>query len=70
MTQEVECHSGYEFAERPIAMHWQGSRLEVEHIHARWRSPEGKHFKVQTTDGQFFEILYDQFLDEWSIHQP
>ena len=70
MTQPVECHSGYEYAERPVAIHWQGDRLEIECIGARWRSPEGRHFRVQTTDGQFFEIFYDEQSDVWKIHQP
>ena len=70
MTQPVECHSGYEYGERPLAIRWQGNRLEIECIIAQWRSPEGKHFKVQTTDDQIFEIFYNELSNEWNIHQP
>ena len=35
----VECHSGYEYAERPVALHWQGQRLEIESVEAEWRIP-------------------------------
>jgi hypothetical protein len=27
MNDPVECHSGYEYAERPVALHWEGERL-------------------------------------------
>ena len=69
MTELVECHSGYEYAERPMAIHWQGDRLEIDLITNRWRSPDGKHFKVQTIDGQIFEIFYDAASNEWNILQ-
>jgi hypothetical protein len=70
MPDIVECHSGYEYAERPTALIWKGQRLEVEEIEARWRIPGGKKFRVRTTDGQVFELLYAELYDEWRIHQP
>jgi hypothetical protein len=66
----VECHSGFEYAERPTALHWSGARLEVEAIEAQWRIPGGRKFRVRTTDGQVFELLYVELYDEWRVHQP
>jgi len=66
----VECHSGYEYGERPIAVNWKGERLEVSEILDRWRTPDGKHFRVETTDKQILEINYIELYDEWRIHQP
>jgi hypothetical protein len=66
----VECHSGYTYGERPIALHWQGERLLVEEIEARWRIPGGTRFRVRTQDGQVFELFYGQLYDEWRVHQP
>jgi hypothetical protein len=63
----VECHSGYEYPDHPVALHWQGCRLEIEEIEAQWRLPEGKRFRVRTRDGQVFELFYHQVNDEWSI---
>ena len=64
----VECHSGYEYAERPIALHWQGERLEIASIEAEWRIPGGKRFRVRTSDGQRFELFYGELYDDWRIH--
>ena len=70
MTEIVECHSGYEYGERPIALTWKGERLEVTTILDRWRIPGGKCFRVETRDEQVFEITYVELYDEWRIHQP
>jgi hypothetical protein len=66
----VECHSGYTYGERPIALHWQGQRLLVETIEARWRTPSGPAFRVRTEDGQVFELSYRELSDEWQIRTP
>jgi len=63
----VECHSGTTYAERPTALHWEGERLEIEAILARWRTPGGRVFRVQAVDGRVFELSYDEALDEWQI---
>jgi hypothetical protein len=64
----VECHSGYEYAERPTAVWWQGERLEVEAVEAQWRIAGGKKFRVRVRTGQVFELLYVELYDEWRIH--
>lgn len=70
MTELVECHSGYEYAERPVALRWNDERLEIETIISQERIPGGKRFVVRTVDEQIFEIFYGQLYDEWRIHQP
>jgi hypothetical protein len=65
----VECRSDTEYAERPLALTWQGQRLEIAEILARWRGPNDKGFRVKTTDGRAFELTYREVLDEWHI-QP
>jgi hypothetical protein len=69
-TQAVECHSGYTYAERPIALHWEGERLPIVEIEARWRVPGGRRFRVRTEDGRVFELSYAELHDEWQIHMP
>lgn len=66
----VECYSGYTYAERPIAVRWEGRRLAIEAIEARWRIPGGQGFRVCTEDGQVFELFYGELDGEWSVHQP
>jgi hypothetical protein len=65
----VECRSDSEYADRPLALTWQGRRLEVAEILASWRGPGEKGFRVKTTDGQAFELAYRELPDEWHI-QP
>jgi hypothetical protein len=66
----VECRSDAEYAERPVAFFWQAQRLEIAEILSRWRTPDGKRFRVRTTDGQIFELFYDPAVDRWQIRQP
>jgi len=64
----VECHSGYTYAERPVAFYWQGERLEVDRIAAQWQAPDGKHFRVSTRDGQVFELVYSEPGAKWQVY--
>lgn len=66
----VECHSGYTYGERPIALTWQGARLSIAAVEQAVRIPGGRRFRVRTEDGQVFELFYGELYDEWRIHQP
>jgi hypothetical protein len=66
----VECHSGFAYAERPVALNWQGQRLVVADILEQARTPAGRRFRIRTQDGQEFELVYDEATDEWRIYQP
>jgi hypothetical protein len=68
MAELVECHSGFEYAERPTALWWEGTRLEVAEVEAQWRISGGKKFRVRTVDGRVFELLYVELYDEWRVH--
>ena len=68
MTDEiVECHSGHTYAERPIALRWDGARLGIEEIEDAWRIPGGRKFRVRVEDGRTFELFYGELYDEWRI---
>jgi hypothetical protein len=69
MSESVECHSEYEYAERPLALTWNGQRLEISDILEQWHNPGEKCFRVRTTEGQMFELCYGEFTDEWRICQ-
>jgi hypothetical protein len=64
MGELVECHSGFTYADRPIALTWESQRLEIVAISARWRSPEARHFRVRTKNGQEFELTYRESDNE------
>lgn len=67
MSELVECHSGFTYAEKPVALMWEGRRLEIMQITAQWRSPEAHHFRVCTGNGQEFELAYHEADNEWQI---
>ena len=66
--EAVECHSGFEYAERPTSLRWDGQRLEITDILAQWRIPGGKRFRVSVADGRVFELFYGELYDEWRIN--
>jgi hypothetical protein len=69
MTAElVECHSGYVYGERPIALRGEGVRLLIEQVDDSWRIPGGRRFRVRVQDGRVFELFYGELYDEWRIH--
>jgi hypothetical protein len=63
----VECRSETAYAEKPVALVWEGERLEVAGILSRWRTPGQIHFRVRVTDRRLFELTYDEATDEWHI---
>jgi len=65
--ERVECHSGSTYGERPIALHWEGERLPIVEIEARWRLPDGRKFRVRVEDERTFELYYVEQVDEWRI---
>jgi hypothetical protein len=65
----VECYSGSAFAERPIAVHWDGQRVIVVAILKRWRTPEQVCFRVLAEDERRFELFYNEFNDLWEVNE-
>jgi hypothetical protein len=65
----VECYSGHEYAQRPVAFEWEGERKIVESVLNTSRTPAGRCFRVRTIDHQIFDLCYDESQDVWSI-QP
>jgi hypothetical protein len=61
----VECYSGAHFAERPVALAWNGERRSVEFVERAWQTPDGLTFIVQTADGRRFELNYSPSNDQW-----
>ena len=70
MTDIVECHAGYRYAQRPIAFYWQGERRVIEAIVDLWLTPEGRGFRVVTQDEQVFELYFLYAQDDWKVKQP
>jgi hypothetical protein len=69
MDELVECHSDTTYAEKPVALTWEGQRLEIPTILAQWRTPDERRFRVQTNDGREFELSYHEATNKWQIYQ-
>jgi hypothetical protein len=69
MAEPVECQSEYTYAEKPVALTWDGTRREVSEIVAQWRSPDGAHFRVRTADNLVFELAWQEPANQWYIQQ-
>ncbi len=67
MADTVECRSDASYAQRPLALTWEGARQEIVEIRSEWHSPDGRHFRVRTAAGQEFELTYSEATDEWQI---
>jgi hypothetical protein len=65
----VECHSSSAYDERPVALTWDGQRLEIIETLADWRTPGEHHFRVRTRDQRTFELAYRAADNTWQI-QP
>ena len=65
----VECYSGSEYAERPIAFQWEGQRVTINDIRERWRVPGRLCFRVGVEDGRRFELFYNELNDVWEINE-
>lgn len=63
----VECRSDYRYAQRPVALYWQGERLEISKVEGEWRIPEGQRFQVRVPDGHSFLLYYNEAQDEWQV---
>ena len=63
----MECYSGSVYAERPIALQWEGQRVEIVDIEERWRIPGEIRFRVRAGDGRRFELSYNELEDVWEI---
>ncbi len=62
---QVECYSGYTYAQEPRSFVWRGQRHVVQTVERAWRTPKGLRFRVRTEDGSLYELDYDQRADEW-----
>lgn len=66
---DVECYSGYKYAQEPRAFTWRGQRYAVQLVERVWRTPEGPHFLVKTEEGGTYELAYDEAGDEWNLKE-
>jgi hypothetical protein len=63
----VECHSGYSYPDKPMTLTWQGERYLIADILSQGRTPEEKWFRVRTISGELFNLTYSEKSGSWQI---
>jgi hypothetical protein len=66
---KVDCHSGYTYAERPVSVEIDDQKMEITKIRAESRTPTGRKFKVQISDGREIDLVYIENKDEWEMSE-
>jgi len=65
MKVKVECHSGYTYPERPVAVQFNDERSDILEVISEWRTPRGKHFLVRLSDKREIELVFDEESNDW-----
>jgi hypothetical protein len=68
-SDQVFCRSGHEFADRPTAFIWEGERLQIDELVARWRTPYGKRFLVRIGGNRIFTLVFFESSATWRVEQ-
>jgi hypothetical protein len=64
---EVNCYSGYTYAQRPESFRWQGLEYEVTELEKAWREPGRRCFQVRTGENRLFNLCYNETQNQWSL---
>ena len=62
---EVLCYAGIEYAERPLALLWQGKEIKVIQVLSAGITPDGKTFMVLLENGWQLNLRYQQSTQSW-----
>ena len=63
---QVECYSGYTYAQEPRSFSWQGEINTIESIEKAWQELGKRLFNVTTANSKSFNLCYNEMTDEWS----
>ncbi len=67
---EVQCYSGFTYAEEPRAFTWRGARYEITAIEKAWREPGRRCFLVRTRYHKSLRLCYNEKNQGWTLHEP
>jgi len=63
----VTVYSGYKANERPRDFTVDEDLYEIAEVEDRWYEPAAMYFRVRTTEGKRFILLYNESEDEWTL---
>ncbi len=62
---QVNCYSGYIYAQRPESFIWLGQQHKVVLVENEWLEPGKRFFRVVTDDEKVCRLCYNEAQDEW-----
>jgi hypothetical protein len=63
----VGAYSSFAYAVAPRTFEWAGETQQVVTITKQWRTPGQIHFYVRGENDEFFELIYEEAGDRWTI---
>ena len=64
---KVECHSGYQIKEKPVAFQFCNRRYRVKEVVDRWYGEAAVYFKVEADDNNIYLLKYEEGQDRWDL---
>ncbi|MBN2257674.1 MAG: hypothetical protein JW704_07605 [Anaerolineaceae bacterium] len=68
MSELVQCHSGFRYADRPVSFLWESNKYKITRIIQEGKTEGGLSFTVATKSDSVFRLLYDECNDQWLIY--
>lgn len=67
MNVRVETYSSFAYAVAPRAFAFENRTHRVNELVKPWRTPGQIHFYVRDEQNEFFELIYAEPTDAWTI---
>ena len=64
---KVECNSGYQIKEKPVAFQFCDRRYKVKEVVDRWYGEGAIYFKVEADDNNIYLLKYEEGQDYWDL---
>lgn len=64
---KVECYSGYQINERPVAFQLLNRQYKVKEVVDRWYGEGAVYFKVEADDDNIYLLKYEEGQDCWDL---
>lgn len=65
----ARCLASFRADERPISLLVDEQEVAVRTILKSWREPDHLYFRVETEDGQVFDLRHNEFEDIWEVRE-
>lgn len=68
MSDIVDCHSGFRYAERPTSFQYMGQFHQIHAILSESKTENGYQFIVLAETRHQYQLVYEELHDAWQIN--